>query len=235
MDAHVRGGSDRTAGGRDEPGVGKRHPRQVEPSEGSRAGATATVSAPFPAELARGVRLRDGTYLRIRPIRPDDEPRLVELYDRLGTHTAYQRFFTVMRRLSPDWARFFANVDYQERLALVAERDTAAGPQLVGVGRYEPSDEPETAEVAFVVEDGWQGRGLGTVLLADLLDAAVARGIRRFRAYVLADNPRMLGLLARRTDILERQTEEGVVSLLFSPAGLPAPAGRDGGAPGSPR
>jgi RimJ/RimL family protein N-acetyltransferase len=235
MDGHGPEARGAAPSGREEPRIGERRPIRVEPDGRSRADSPATRSAGYPAELARGVRLRDGTYLRIRPIRPDDEPRLFELYDRLGTHTAYQRFFTAMRRLPPDWARFFANVDYRERLALVAERDTAAGPQLVGVGRYEPSEEADTAEVAFVVEDGWQGRGLGTVLLADLLAAAVARGIRRFRAYVLADNRRMLGLLARRTDILERRMDDGVVALLFSPPGPAAPAARDGGAPGSPR
>jgi GNAT superfamily N-acetyltransferase len=71
------------------------------------------------------------------------------------------------------------------------------------------------AEVAFVVEDGWQGRGLGAVLLEAVLRAADARGIRRFRAYVLADNHRMLRLLATRTLVEERKTEEGVTGLRF--------------------
>jgi GNAT superfamily N-acetyltransferase len=118
-------------------------------------------AAPYPRELVRTVTLKDGFSARMRPIRPDDEPRLADLYDRLSRHTAYQRFFTVLRRLPPDWYHFFANVDYVRRLALVAERETVAGVQLIGVGRYEPSEEPDTAEVAFVVEDGWQGRGLG--------------------------------------------------------------------------
>lgn len=169
----------------------------------------------YPRELVRTVMLKDGASARIRPIRPDDEPRLVDLYDRLSRHTAYQRFFTVMRRLPTDWYHFFANVDYVRRLALVAERETVAGPQLIGVGRYEPSEDPDLAEVAFVVEDGWQGRGLGGVLLESVLRAADARGIRRFRAYVLADNYRMLRLLATRTEVEERKTEDGVTGLRF--------------------
>jgi GNAT superfamily N-acetyltransferase len=173
----------------------------------------------YPRELVHAAVLKDGTRLRIRPIRPDDEPRLVDLYGRLSLHTAYQRFFAVMRRLPPDWYHFFANVDYQRRLALVAERDTPAGVELVAVGRYEPTEDADTAEVAFVVQDGWQGRGLGRVLLDDVLRAAQARGIRRFRAYVLADNHRMLGLLASRVEIRERKLEEGVVALVFTPAG----------------
>lgn len=172
---------------------------------------------PYPRELEHPVVLDNGAHVRIRPIRPDDEPKLVELYSRLSEHTAYQRFFTLMRRLPPTWFHFFANVDYRRRLALVAEHDTAAGSELVGVGRYEPSDEEGAAEVALVVQDGWQGHGLGTVLLDDILSAARGRGIRRFRAYVLAENERMLRLLGTRSDVLERKVEDGVVALTFAP------------------
>lgn len=160
--------------------------------------------------------LRDGARLRIRPIRPDDEPRLIRLYDRLSEYTAYQRFFTILRRLPPDWARFFANVDYRQRLALVGEVDAAGQPELVAVGRYE-AEATDAPEVAFVVQDAWQGKGIGAILLRDLLQAGVARGYRRYRAYVLAENLRMLDLLARFTDILETTTEGGVKSILFAP------------------
>jgi len=172
-------------------------------------------AAQYPRDLVRTITLKDGFSARIRPIRPDDEPRLVDLYERLSRHTAYQRFFTVLRRLPSDWYHFFANVDYVRRLALVVERETVAGVQLIGVGRYEPAEEPDTAEVAFVVEDGWQGRGLGGILLEAVLGAADARGIRRFRAYVQADNHRMLRLLATRTHVEDRKTEEGVTGLWF--------------------
>jgi RimJ/RimL family protein N-acetyltransferase len=176
---------------------------------------TRREAAAYPSGLVRAVTLRDGSSARIRPIRPDDEPRLVALHERLGRHTAYQRFFTVRRRLPPDRYHFFANVDYVRRLALVAERDAPAGVELIGVGRYEPSEEPETAEVAFVIEDGWQGRGLGGILLDAVLAAAEGRGIHRFRADVLADNHRMLRLLSTRTRVEERRTEEGVTGLRF--------------------
>jgi RimJ/RimL family protein N-acetyltransferase len=154
--------------------------------------------------------------LRLRLIRAEDEPGLIALYDRLSQHTAYQRFFAAMKRLPTNWAHFLANVDYQTRLALVVD-DPVSG-ELVAVGRYEPTSDPAVVEVAFVVQDAWQGKGLGRDLLRELIAAAEARGIRRFRAYVLAGNHRMLRLLNRYTRVLERRTESGVVDLLFERA-----------------
>jgi len=172
-------------------------------------------SALYPRELERDITLRDGTALRLRPIRADDAPRLVEYYGRLSAHTAYQRFFTVMKRLPPDWARLHSAVDYRTQLALLAERGPREQPELIAVARYEPTDDPDTVEVAFVVQDAWQGRGLGTTMLEALLAAAAARGITLFRAYVLADNPRMLDLLRRFTDVQEHTLNAGVVELVF--------------------
>src|SRR5262245_46581450 len=114
----------------------------------------------YPKELEHEVALKDGTRLRVRPIRSDDAERLIDLYERFSRHTAYHRFFTVMRRLPPDWARVLATVDYRRRLALVAERSNASGAELVGVARYEPTERDDTVEVAFAIEDGWQNRGL---------------------------------------------------------------------------
>jgi RimJ/RimL family protein N-acetyltransferase len=181
--------------------------------------------AAYPTELEHDATLKNGARVRVRPIRADDAPRLVSMYDRLSRHTAYQRFFTVMRRLPPDWATLLATVDYQRRLALVAEPADSGGHEIVAVARYEPTEDPHAAEVAFVVQDGWQELGLGTMLLGDLLRAASARGITRFRAWVLADNRRMLDLLTRFTDVRSRRLDSGVVELEFAardPAQAPA-------------
>ena len=173
-------------------------------------------------QLERRVSLRDGVVVRLRPIVPEDAPRLVALYDRLSLDTRYHRFFSAMRRLPPDWARFLASVDHRTRLALVVE--APGDPEaLIAVARYEPGGAPDTAEVAFVVQDGWQDRGLGTILFQRLLDAARANGIRRFRAWVLADNRRMLDLIARYGRIERRALDSGVVDLTFTarPPGTP--------------
>ncbi len=154
--------------------------------------------------------------MRIRPIRPDDAPRLSELYDRLSQDSRYQRFFSVMRRLPPDWARFLATVDYDRRFALVAEDLAAPEPTLIGVARYEPSPDG-IPEIALVVEDRWQGRGFGTRLLTELFRAAAENRLTRLRAFVLGDNRRMLDLLARHADVLERTLDHGVVDLVVAP------------------
>ena len=162
----------------------------------------------------RGVTLKDGTTAVLRPIRPEDEPELSALYARLSPETAYQRFFTVMARLPPSWAHILANVDYERRMAIVA-----VGPdnELIAVARYDLDEAGNEAEIAIVVQDQWQGKGIGAMLLADLLSYAEAKGIRRFRAYVLTDNRRMLDMLSRLAEVLERHNERGVTSLLMVP------------------
>src|SRR5262244_1641806 len=170
----------------------------------------------YPSELERKISLRDGSVVSIRPILPDDAPRLQEFHGRLSGDTAYQRFFAIVKRLTPDWARVLATVDYRRRLALVVETPGSSGPELIAVGRYDALDEPDTVEVAFVVQDSWQNRGLGTMLFDAILCAAAARSYRRFRAYVLADNRRMLDLITRFTKVESRKTEQGIVELIFS-------------------
>lgn len=172
--------------------------------------------AAYPEELSHTAKATDGTPVFIRAIRPEDAERLIAFHARLSEHTAYQRFFTVMKRLPPDWARMLATVDYVRRLALVAEVATPGGRELVAVARYEPTAREDTVEVAFVVQDGWQNKGLGTALLHDLLRAAQARGFHRFSAHVLASNRRMLDLISRFTTTVERTLEHGVVEATFT-------------------
>jgi GNAT superfamily N-acetyltransferase len=177
------------------------------------------VAAPpegYPFELERQLKLRDGSVVRIRPIRPDDAPRLQEFHSRLSGNTAYQRFFAIVKRPPADWARDLATVDYRQRLALVVEAYAGGEWVLIAVGRYDATGEADTVEIAFVVQDSWQNRGLGTILFEEILRAATARSYRRFRAYVLADNRRMLDLITRFTRVESRKTELGVTELVFT-------------------
>jgi GNAT superfamily N-acetyltransferase len=170
----------------------------------------------YPDELERDVTLRDGARIHLRAIRPADQESLISFHERLSGQTAYQRFFNVVKHLPAAWAHSLVNVDYARRLALVAEHGDGPSRTLVAVARYDCTGQADTAEIAFVVQDEWQNRGLGTILLDALLAAAEARGVRRFRASVLASNARMLDLLTRGTDVRERHTQAGVTELSFT-------------------
>lgn len=140
-------------------------------------------------------KLRDGTPVLIRPIRPADSARLREGFERLSERSVYMRFHTAMPSLSDAQLRYLTDVDHVDHVALVAERaDDPEGPGL-GVARYvRLTDDPEVAEAAVTIADEWQGRGLGTLLLSALASAALRNGVRVFRNYVLAENAAMVAL-----------------------------------------
>ena len=164
------------------------------------------------AVLEFDVTLKDGASVHIRPIRPADEHSLVEIFHRSSPQTVYQRFFTALPELTPSMARHLSNVNATDRLALVAE----TGDQHIGVARYERTDDPDVVELALVIVDDWQNRGLGRILLREILRAAGRNGIHRFRADVLAENRRMMRLLATEGRILDRKTGAGVTTVLLS-------------------
>lgn len=150
-------------------------------------------SAPYPDADASDAVLKNGVAVHLRPIRQDEAPRLLELYDRLSPESLYFRFFAVPDK-DRSKAEYLAHVDYADRYALVAEVDGA----LVGVARWERDlAGPERAEVAFTVADDLQGKGLGSILFRRLASLARTRGIRTFTAEVLPDNEKMLRVFAR--------------------------------------
>jgi acetyltransferase len=134
------------------------------------------------------VTLPNGRRVAIRPIRADDGPRLSLAYERLSPQTKYRRFLAVKPRLTERDVRYLVSADGNDHVALLAT--PAEDPKLIiAVARFvRIPDEPGAAELAIVVGDPYQGEGLGTELLARLADAALARGIRRLKATVLADN-----------------------------------------------
>ena len=160
-------------------------------------------------ELESDFTLKDGTSVHIRPIRPEDDRALIEMFNRSSPQSVYQRFFTPLPQLTPAMARNLANVDYFHRLALIAE----AGIEPVGVARYAPTNDPELVELGMLIVDDWQNRGLGRILLRKILHGAEGNGIHRFCAEVLAENRRMLRLLAAECQIQNWKTEAGVTSV----------------------
>ena len=153
----------------------------------------------------------DGGTVHLRPICPEDADGLVGLMERSSDQTRYYRFFGPMKRLSDRDLHRFTHVDHDARVAFVV----VLGEQIVGVGRYDRYPGTDEAEVAFLVEDAHQGRGLGSVLLEHLAAAARERGITKFVAEVLAQNSRMVRVFQDAGYQSKREYEEGVVHLTF--------------------
>ena len=144
----------------------------------------------------RLVVLRDGSAVAIRQVRSTDAPLLADGFARLSPESRRLRFLRRKDELSAAELRYFTDVDHHDHEALGA-LDHAAG-RGVGVARYvRDAGDPHAAEIALTVVDDWQGRGLGTELLAQLSGRARAAGIRRFTALVSADNAAMTALLRR--------------------------------------
>lgn len=168
--------------------------------------------AAYPTEYEFDVVLRDGAGISIRPIRPDDDQLMLDLFERLGPESRYFRFFRVKRSLDPEELKYFTTVDYERRMALVA----LAQDRIIGVGRYDAlEDDPSTAEVAFAVADDHQGRGVGTELLQLLTSYARSRGVKRFRAFVLPENRQMMRVFRNSGYELTRSLEEGMYTVDF--------------------
>jgi RimJ/RimL family protein N-acetyltransferase len=129
-----------------------------------------------------------------RPVRPADRTLFYRLWPRLSAETVYRRFHAPVHRLPDETVRRLVTVDHDLREAVVA----VVGGEVVGVARYDRAPEdPSSAEIAVLVEDAWQGAGVGRQLLAGLRDLAARRGVRTFTATVQPDNQPVLGLLRR--------------------------------------
>jgi GNAT superfamily N-acetyltransferase len=164
-----------------------------------------TPAVPAPEQAT----LRDGSVVTLVPMTPADAERLVRFHSGLSPETVYRRFFSFHPELSPDELYRFTHVDHRDREAIVA----SDGTEIVAVARFDRSPDPAVAEVAFVVADPWQGRGLGSVLFRRLAERARAVGVRQFAADTLAENGRMLAVLHHAGVPCTSSHAEGVVHL----------------------
>jgi RimJ/RimL family protein N-acetyltransferase len=164
-------------------------------------------------------RLPDGALILIRPIRPDDKRMLEDGLRHLSDESVQRRFLTLKRSFSRSELRYLTEVNGRDHVALVAEYPGDARPEapgsagcagvgvnrLIAVARFvRLADDPTAAEVAIVVADDWQRRGVGTELTERLAERAREAGIRRFTATMSSDNVAAHRLMSRLTSQLER-------------------------------
>jgi RimJ/RimL family protein N-acetyltransferase len=180
---------------------------------------------PRSAVTGRPVVLRDGSTVLIRPVDSSDAPLLADGFARLSARSRQLRFLTPKKDLSPAELRHFTDVDHHDHEALGALNH--ADGRGVGIARYiRDAADPQAADIAVTVIDDWQGRGLGTELVAQLSGRARSEGIRRFTALVAADNPAMAGLLRNvRADLVRREPGALQYEITLAPAEEYIPAG----------
>jgi acetyltransferase len=161
--------------------------------------ASPEIPNQYPQEWIDQIVLQDGTQVTIRPIRPEDAPKLQEAFKRLSTQSVYYRFLQVFAQLTDQQARDFANLDYYHRMALVAETMEAGESTLIGVARYVmlSGEEPGLAESAVVVIDEYQKRGLGSLLLRRLVRYARSHDVQAFLATVHVSNAQIMRFIKR--------------------------------------
>jgi len=146
----------------------------------------------YPEELERYDTLKDGTQIFFRPVKPMDEPSLSEMLYSLSNQSVRTRFFTHTMTFPHKSVQKLTNIDYINDLAIVAVVPGPAGEQLVAIAQYFSDPKSHKAEIAFLVQDQWQEKGMGTLLMDYLARIARQKGIRGFYARVLPANKLML-------------------------------------------
>ena len=161
------------------------------------------------------VLLRDGHAAHLRPINVDDEELLVEFYEQVSAESKYMRFFAPMPKLSEKDVKRFTNVDHHDRVAFVL----TVGKKIIAVGRFDripgKDNSGEEAEVAFLVQDAHQGRGIAQLLLEHLAQAGRERGVLKFVAEVLPENQRMIAIFRDAGYHVAGGFEDGVMRFEF--------------------
>jgi acetate---CoA ligase (ADP-forming) len=161
-------------------------------------------------KYSTSVALKDGSSLHLRPIQMADEEKLLSLFGRLSKQTIYLRFHHVLSHMSKEEARRFCTVDYVNTFALVGTLGEGPEERIIAVGRYARQPGAEIAQIAFEVEDKYQGLGIGTHLLDQLAYIARDKGITTFEAEVLSENRDMMNVLINSGFSMHKQMQGSI-------------------------
>jgi acetyltransferase len=177
---------------------------------------------PYPAQYVSSLSIRDGLSVRIRPIRPEDEPLMVHFHQKLSEQTVYLRYLENLKldqRIAHERLARICFIDYDREMVLVAVCASGRAEEIVGVARLSKFHGRNEAELAVLVRDDFQKRGLGTGLVERLLDVARQERISRVVAYMLPNNAGMQHLAARTSFVFDRLSDPQMVVAVkeFSP------------------
>jgi acetyltransferase len=171
------------------------------------------VVMPYPTRYVTPWKLKDGTEVILRPIRPEDEPMELEFVKGLSEEASRFRFFQVIRDLTHEALVRFCNIDYDREMAFIAETRELNRRMEIGVGRLVMEPNKKRGEFAVVVADKYQGKGLGTKLIDMLISVAEEKGLESMYGIVLPENANMIHLCEKLGFTVERRHEEVLVEL----------------------
>ncbi|MGD0978727.1 MAG: acetate--CoA ligase alpha subunit [Candidatus Bathyarchaeia archaeon] len=155
------------------------------------------IITPYPTKYETMWRLRDGRTVILRPIKPEDEPLWLEMFQNFSEESIRYRFFQVLKDTPHETRVRYCNIDYDREIAIVAELTEEGRKRILGVARVSIEPDGRTGEIAFIVADPWQGLGLGTKLVDYVLEICADMKLETIYAIMLADNYRAMGLMKK--------------------------------------
>jgi acetyltransferase len=155
------------------------------------------VITPYPTKYETLWRLRDGRTVILRPIKPEDEPLWLEMFQNFSEESIRYRFFQILKDTPHETRVRYCNIDYDREVAIVAELTEEGRKRILGVARVSIEPDGKTGEIAFIVADPWQGLGLGTKLVDYVLEICADMKLETIYAIMLADNYRAIDLMKK--------------------------------------
>jgi RimJ/RimL family protein N-acetyltransferase len=163
-----------------------------------------------PRELSTSLLLEDGTQVAVRPINPVDTPALKDLFYDLSQESVYSRFMQHLTRMPQRQILDFVYIDHRNEVSIVATLPEAGGDELIAVAGYYLDPSTNRAEVAFLVADDWQNRGIGSFLLRHLIRIAKRNGIAGFYGEALQENRAMQAVIRNSGCKMQSQIDDGI-------------------------
>ena len=169
---------------------------------------------PYPEKYELLWHLKDGREILFRPIKPEDEPLWLEMFQSFSDESIRYRFFQVLKETPHEVRMRYCNIDYDREIAIVPVIKENGAEKILGVGRLVIEPDGKTGEIAFIIRDKWQGLGLGAKLVAYVIDIAAEMGVKKVIAIIMNDNCRAIKLVEKRGFILKHKNDGIVVGTL---------------------
>jgi acetyltransferase len=165
------------------------------------------VISPYPKKYETNWKMRDGRTVTLRPIKPEDEPMWLEMFQNFSEQSIRYRFFQIIKDTPHEVRVRYSNIDYDREIGIVAELKEDQQRKILGVVRLIIEPNGKTGEIAFIVADPWQGLGLGSKMVDYMIEICKDKGLETIYAFMLPDNRRAINLLNKMGFNLEKSQD----------------------------